>query len=143
MSQEQRFRSAVGWSFKIPALFVGVALVVSQAQGFNPVSVLALGVSLAFMRWLYVSTVYTVTERGLRVQAGPLNRWAEATQLERARPTTTVLSAPALSLDRLEITGTFGCLVVSPQDRAGFIRALKRIAPQLRLEGGLDSFTAG
>jgi len=119
-----------------------VALVVSQAQGFNPVSVLALGVALAFMGWLYVSTVYTVTERGLRVQAGPLNRWAEAAQLERVRPTTTVLSAPALSLDRLEVTGTFGSLVVSPQDRAGFIRALKRIAPQLRLEGGLDSFAA-
>jgi Bacterial PH domain len=143
MSQEQRFRSAVGWSFKIPALVVGVGLIASQSEGINPVSLVAISLSLAFMRWLYVSTVYTVTERGLRVQAGPLNRWAEAAQLERVRPTTTVLSAPALSLDRLEITGTFGSLVVSPQDRAGFIRALKRIAPQLRLEGGLDSLTAG
>ena len=143
MSQEQRFRSAVGWSFKIPVVFVGAGLIVSQSQGINPVSLVVISLSLAFMRWLYVSTVYTVTDRGLRVQAGPLNRWAEATQLERVRPTTTVLSAPALSLDRLEITGTFGSLVVSPQDRAGFVRALKRIAPNLRLEGNLDSLTAG
>lgn len=33
MSQELQCRSAVGWSFKIPALLVGVVLVASQAKG--------------------------------------------------------------------------------------------------------------
>jgi hypothetical protein len=107
------------------------------------VRLFATGLSLASMRWLYVSTVYLVTARWLKVQAGRLTRWAEAAQLERVRPTTSVLSAPALSRDRLAITGTFGSLVVSPEDRGGFIRALKRIAPQLQLEGGLDAFAAG
>lgn len=143
MSQELRFRSAVGWSFKVPALVVGVALIASQSKGFNPVSLAAVGLSLAFMRWLYVSTVYTVTDRGLRVQAGPWHRWVDATSIERVRPTKTMLSAPALSLDRLEVVGGFGSVIVSPRDKAGFVRALKRIAPQLRLEGELAALAAG
>lgn len=55
----------------------------------------------------------------------------------------TVLAAPALSFDRLEVSGGFGVVVVSPKDQAGFVRALKRVAPQLRLEGGLEALTGG
>jgi hypothetical protein len=142
MSQELRFRSAVGWSFKIPALVVGAALIASQSKGFNLVCLVAVGLSLAFMGWLYVSTVYTVTDLGLRVQAGPLQRWVDAKSIECVRPTKTILSAPALSLDRLEVAGGFGSIVVSPLDKAGFVLALKRIAPQLRLEGELEALTA-
>lgn len=143
MGQELRFRSAVGWSFKLPALLVSAVLIASQSRGLNIVSLVAIGGSLALMAWLYVSTVYTVTDLGLRVQSGPLHRWIDAKRIERVRPTRTILSAPALSLDRLEVSGGFGAVVVSPRDKTGFVRALKRVAPQLRVEGGLDSLTAG
>jgi hypothetical protein len=142
MSEELRFQSAVGWSFKIPALFVAALLIVSQSKGLEPVSLLVLGCSVALMRWLYVSTVYTVTDSALRVQSGPLHQSIDARLIERVRPTRTILSAPALSLDRLEIAGGFGAVVVSPREKAAFIRALQRIAPQLRLEGGLEALTA-
>lgn len=143
IDQALRFQSAVGWSFKLPALLVGAVLIASQSGGLNVVSLVAIGGSLAFMAWLYVSTVYTVTDLGLRVQSGPLHCWIDARMLERVRPTRTILSAPALSLDRLEVSGGFGSVVVSPRDKAGFVRALKRVAPQLRVEGGLETLTAG
>jgi hypothetical protein len=143
MDQALRFRSAVGWSFKLPVLLVGVTLIASQSRGLDPVSLVAIGGALALMGWLYVSTRYTVTDLGLRVQSGPFNRWVEARAIERVRPTRTILSAPALSLDRLEVSGGFGSIVVSPQDKAGFVRALKRVAPQLRVEGGLATLTPG
>jgi hypothetical protein len=138
MDQGLRFRSAVGWSFKLPALLVGVTLIASQSRGLDIVSLVVIGSALALIGWLYVSTLYTVTDRGLRVQSGPVNRWLDARVLERVRPTRTILSAPALSLDRLEVSGGFGSIVVSPRDKVGFVRALKRVAPQLRVEGGLD-----
>jgi hypothetical protein len=50
----------------------------------------------------------------------------------------TILSAPALSLDRLEVSGAFGSVVVSPDDKVAFVQALKRIAPQMQIEGGLQ-----
>jgi hypothetical protein len=103
----------------------------------------ALGASVVLMRWLYVRTVYTVTARGLRVQSGPLHQWVDARSIEHVRPTRTILAAPALSLDRLEVGGGFGSVIVSPLDKMGFLRALKRAVPRLRLEGGLEAIAAG
>lgn len=138
MSREWRFRSAVGWTFKIPALGVGFGLILSQVYGFNPVALVALGFSFALIAWLYASTAYTVTDEGLRVQSGPLYSRIDARLIERVRPTRTILSAPALSLDRLEISGGFGSVVVSPADKVGFVRALKKVAPQMLVEGDLE-----
>jgi Bacterial PH domain len=95
------------------------------------------------MAWLQASAAYTVTDRGVLVQSGPLRRWVDARLVERVRPTRTILSAPALSGNRLEISGRFGVVVVSPHDQAGFVRALRQTAPQMRLEGGLESLIAG
>jgi hypothetical protein len=134
---EQRFRSAVGWSFKIPAIGIGAGLILSQMNGFNPVALAALGFSAALIAWLYVSTEYTVTSRGLRVRSGPFYSNIDAKLIERVRPTRTILSAPALSLDRLEISGAFGSVVISPDDKIAFVRALKSVAPQMMVEGGL------
>lgn len=143
MAKELRFRSAVGWSFKIPVLTVATALILSQWRGINVVGLGALSLALAVMGWLYVSTVYTVTDRGLLVRSGPVRRWADAKLIDRVRPTRTMISAPALSLDRLEVAGRFGAVVVSPIDRAGFVRALERVAPQMRLEGNLQTLDTG
>ncbi len=137
MPGEMRFRSAVGWSFKIPALGIGIGLILSQMNGPNPVAIVALGFSIALIAWLYVSTEYTVTDEGLRVRSGPLFYRVDARKIERVRPTRTILSAPALSLDRLEVSGAFGSVVVSPADKHGFIRALQSVAPHIRLEGDL------
>jgi len=143
MSQELRFRSAVGWSFRVVTLFVGVALIASQARRVNVISLVTVGVSLVLIAWLYRSTVYTVTDQGLRVQSGPLDRWVDPKLSERVRPTRTMLSAPALSLDRLEVSGRFGSIIVSPADQVGFVSALQRVAPQLRVEGALTSHDTG
>jgi hypothetical protein len=138
MAKELRFRSGVGAPFIVPLLAMCVALAVSQSRGLNAVSLVALGLVLGFMIWLLANTAYTVTDRGVLVQSGPVRRWVDATLIERVRPSKTVLSAPALSSRRLEISGGFGVVVVSPHDHVGFVRALKRAAPQLRLEGGLE-----
>jgi hypothetical protein len=143
MAQELRFRSAVGRSFRIAALAVAALLTLSQSNGFNALSLVVLGLSLGFIAWLQTSTVYVVTGHGLRVQSGPSRRWIDAKLIERVRPTTTILAAPALSGDRLEVTGGFGSVVVSPSDQAGFVRALKAVAPQMQLEGSLQALDAG
>jgi Bacterial PH domain len=138
MPGELRFRSAVGWSFKIPAMAIGIGLVLSQLNGPNPVGFVALGFSTALIVWLYVSTEYVVSDQGLRVRSGPIDSRIDAKLIERVRPTRTILSAPALSLDRLEVSGAFGSVVVSPADKGAFVRALKNVAPQMRVEGGLQ-----
>jgi hypothetical protein len=137
MAQEQRFRSGVGWCFGVAVLVLFAATVRSQWNGFNLTSLVVLGLALALMLWLVSTTVYVVNEKGLPVQSGPMRRWVDAKLVECVRPSKTVLAAPALSGARLEISGGFGVVVVSPRDQVGFVRALKQVAPQLRLEGPL------
>lgn len=143
MAQEQRFRSGVGWPFVAGLLAVCAALGASQSRGVNPVSLVVLGLALGFVFWVYATTAYTVNDRGVLIQSGPMRRWVDATLVERVRPVRSLLGAPALSSDRLEVSGGFGVVVVSPKDQAGFVRALQRAAPQLRLEDGLDALDPG
>ena len=52
------------------------------------------------------------------------------------RPTRSILSAPAASLDRLEVKFKKGQpLVVSPRDKQGFVAALKAVNPGIKVEG--------
>ena len=76
--------------------------------------------------WLLATTRYAVEPELLRIYSGPL-RWVvplrEITRVTRSR---NPLSAPAFSLDRLRIDyGTGRWCLVSPADRAGFLRALQ------------------
>ena len=75
--------------------------------------------------WLVLGTWYGVTQTHLIVHCGPFRTAVPISNIRAIRPTRTVLSAPALSLDRLEVVHTGGALVISPADKAGFIRALK------------------
>lgn len=45
--------------------------------------------------------------------------------------TSNPLSAPAASIDRMEVTHSRGYLLVSPKDKAGFIAALQEINPAI------------
>ena len=53
-------------------------------------------------------------------------------EISAVRESNSVRSGPALSMDRLEIACSNGrVLLISPGDKAGFLAALRRRAPQL------------
>lgn len=59
-------------------------------------------------------------------------------ELKSLRPTHNPLSAPAASLDRLELKFTrYRDILISPKDKAGFIALVKAINPEVRIEGNL------
>jgi len=84
-------------------------------------AVLALGLPL----WLAYSTEYRLSDTVLFIRSGPF-RWSiRRDAIQRIRPTRSVLSSPALSLDRLEITYESGqTILVSPADKDSFLKAL-------------------
>ena len=76
--------------------------------------------------WLALSTSYRVDENELVIRAGPFSWRIERASISNIARSRSVLSAPALSLDRLEITyGNGQSILVSPQDKDGFIKALE------------------
>jgi hypothetical protein len=59
-------------------------------------------------------------------------RYAE---ISRVEPSASPLSSPACSLDRLLIEYGQRRILVSPLDRAVFVRSLGALCPQLHLDG--------
>ncbi len=105
------------------------------AIALGGLSILAL--SLGLLAWIFLDTGYRITGEALLVRSGPLRMTVPLTDLRTARRTRSILSAPALSLRRLELTyGSGKVVVISPLDETGFLLALKARAPQLELKPG-------
>jgi hypothetical protein len=60
----------------------------------------------------------------LRVACGPFRWKVPIDSIEKVEATRSPLSSPALSLDRLRINYGKRRIMVSPSDRAGFLRAI-------------------
>ena len=48
--------------------------------------------------------------------------------------TNSMLSAPAASMDRIEIKQRFGSMIISPENKKGFISRLLKINPEIELD---------
>lgn len=82
--------------------------------------------------WVLISTYYEVSRGQLVVHSGPFTWRIALTDIRDIRESNSLRSGPALSLDRLEIACHSGkVLVISPADKAGFMMALRRSAPNL------------
>jgi hypothetical protein len=78
---------------------------------------------------------YTFEGDALVVRAS-LFRWrVPLAAIDSVEPTRNPLSSPAASLDRLLIRHGAKQIMLSPEDRAGFLRALAARAPQLEVGG--------
>lgn len=125
----QSFKSAVDWWYYAVLILVPLSLL-SQIPSFSDPDelrwLLAVGLlATALPVWLLLSTRYIVSAELLLVKSGPF-RWriprAEIHSVETSR---SVLSSPALSLDRLRIDyGAGKFVLVSPAQRNAFIEAL-------------------
>jgi hypothetical protein len=142
----REFRSKVdGWlvvllvaGLILPLSFVVLPLV--AAGGPKILVPLALLLPVAgFVVWILAATRYTIEGRTLTVRSGPFRWRIEIDAIESVQPSRNPLSSPALSIDRLEIRrGGRLAMLVSPADKAAFLRALAAASPGLEpREGGL------
>jgi hypothetical protein len=71
----------------------------------------------------------------LRVRCGPFRWGYRLDRIAEVRPSRSPASGPALSLDRLAVRGKFSTLLISPEDREGFLERLAAAAPGLERRG--------
>ncbi len=129
ITMKQTFRSKIGPEIVIPmGLILGGVLVFMLILGAW-VGVLIIAVVLAFVVHLFATTYYTIDGAELKVRSGFLiNITININTITKIVPTRSILSAPAVSLDRLEVFyNKYDSVVVSPGDNVGFIEALKGI----------------
>ena len=82
--------------------------------------------------WVVLSTYYEFDGGLLVVHSGPFCWRIPLNAISAVHESNSVRSGPALSLDRLEIVyGNGRVLLISPEDKAGFLAALHRRVQQL------------
>ncbi|QJD97032.1 PH domain-containing protein [Mucilaginibacter robiniae] len=82
------------------------------------------------------NTNYRIKGQLLKVQSGIiLNLSIDISTINRITATRSILSAPALSLDRLEVFyNKYDSVVISPRNKADFIAQLKQINPNISID---------
>ena len=87
-----------------------------------------------FVLYLNFSTTYTITDSGiLNVKSGFVyNQRFDIQKIKSVAKTSNIMSSPAPSLDRIELTyGKFNIIVLSPKDKIEFARELKKVNPNI------------
>tara|TARA_R110001592_G_scaffold32216_2_gene112982 strand:- start:68 stop:340 length:273 start_codon:yes stop_codon:yes gene_type:complete len=80
-----------------------------------------------------MSTYYLIDGRFLIIRSSFLiNKKIKISSVKKISETNNPLSAPAASLDRLEIIyDNNGSVLISPKDKSGFIKHITRLNPQI------------
>ena len=84
---------------------------------------------------IFLNTGYHIKGRTLQIRCGMFfKKYIRVDDIRRLAETNNPLSSPATSLDRIEIVyGKTGRIMVSPQDKAGFIRYLVALKPDIEV----------
>lgn len=86
--------------------------------------------------WLDSSTGYTVTSTHLLIKSTIIRAEVRLETLQKVSHSNNPISAPALSIKRMEITTTDGRLIlISPVEEEFFLRILKERSPNLTING--------
>lgn len=91
------------------------------------ISVLVSLLVMALIASVSLGTHYTIDRNVLRIVSGPFRWKVPIDQITRVEATRSPFSSPALSLDRLRIHyGRRRRIMISPADKAGFLKAIGR-----------------
>ncbi len=136
----ERFRSRIDAVVAVvlvtPVAVVAWTLIGVARRGGESLMVPALvcAVTTGLILWLLLDTSYTVTDTELRIRGGPMRVTLPLASIRRVRRSNTLISAPALSLRRLEIDyGSSGLAVISPAREAEFLALIRARVPQVEL----------
>lgn len=137
-----RFRSEIGAPFIVVYAFLawrlGWPLVRAIVTGapVAPGLLIASVVTLGGLACLAAATSYTIAADALVVRCGPFRTTVPLAGIQTLRASRSLLAAPALSLNRIEVVASPGpWVLISPADRPRFLRELQARAPHVRLEG--------
>ena len=131
-----RFRSKIDGKLRAVGLIMPcvalVAIATSPRLAVLWVPTIAMVLVTLVVVWVVLSTYYEFEGEVLIAHSGPFSWRIPLEEISAVRESNSVRSGPALSMDRLEITYRNGrALLISPEDKPGFLAALRRRAPQL------------
>lgn len=134
---KKTFHSKIDLLLLIPTLTLLLTAEIFMIVNAIIIGIIAFASIAAFVMYLCRKTIYVFTpDNKLMVKTGFVYvREIYIKSIKKITPTNSRSASPALSLDRLEIRyNRYGRLIVSPKDKAIFIKQLKDVNPRIRVE---------
>jgi hypothetical protein len=96
---------------------------------------------ILFVGWIWFWTGYEISDDELKVRCGPFRQRIPLQEIKEIKKTRSPLSAPACSLDRMEIIyAKSKRVMISPADKENFIKTIIKRAPQIHLDEDLRRY---
>jgi hypothetical protein len=97
---------------------------------------------ILFIGWIWFGTGYEISDDELKIRCGPFRQRILLQEIKEIKRTRSPLSAPACSLDRMEITHRKSKRVmISPADKENFIKAVIEKSSHIQLDQELRKYT--
>lgn len=127
------YKSEISWGMAIPLAVVLLGSLALTIKSESWLAIIVMLLTCGFVFHIYASTSYQITETDLIVKSSfVVNIKIPISNIKNIKPSKSILSSPALSLDRLEVTsGKYGSVLISPMNRALFLAELKKINPAI------------
>ncbi|MBD1391478.1 PH domain-containing protein [Mucilaginibacter glaciei] len=128
------YRSKQGIISYLPILILAIVMAINIYTGKYLSGIIATAVISIVVLPMLLNTKYTITGDGkLYVRCGWIvNIEMDIQSIRKLEDTRSVLSSPALSLNRIEIFyNKFDSVMVSPKNKAEFVTELQRIKPSI------------
>lgn len=134
---EKTYKSKIGFSiwFPLALLLLSVEILMLTNRVWSGALIVVF--VILFIIYLYFDTSYKITSAGKLIIKGGflIKREIDISSIKKIKATKNPLSAPALSLDRLEISyNKYDTILISPVDKPGFIQQLKEFKPGIDAE---------
>jgi hypothetical protein len=125
------FKSRIGPEIAIPVGIVLFGGLILSSAVKNWIGVVIIFLAMIFVLHVFLATWYEIKGNLLHIKCGFLiDKEVNINEIVSVKETFNPLSAPATSLDRLEIKlQGKDSILVSPKDKPGFIRELLAVKP--------------
>ncbi|MBS4007004.1 MAG: PH domain-containing protein [Clostridium sp.] len=123
------FRSKYDW-WLTAIIISGILPLAFSALGSSSSVIVFINTGISiFICWVFFGTGYRVLDEKLIIRGGPVKWTVALSDVTSIKPSRSLLSAPASSMDRLEIRHKKGAVIISPKDKEGFLKLMKERCP--------------
>ena len=130
------FKSKVDIWMAIIFIVVPMSMIYGVITEPSAILLLITALIIVLLCILFFGTKYVIEEDELIVYGGLYKKRIQIKQIRSLRPSKNPLSAPAMSIDRIEITFDphIQVVLVSPKDKELFVKKLLEVNPNISLK---------
>ncbi|WP_281542495.1 PH domain-containing protein [Maribacter aestuarii] len=127
----KKYKSGISYGLLAAIIVIIIAPII-----FLPFNILVIIINLfvlIFIFHLFWNTYYIIDGKDLIIKSGfVVDKKLAIDLIRKISETSSIMSAPAASFDRLEINyGKYSSIIISPKDKSNFIKDILKINPAI------------